>query len=224
MGILKRFGDIMKSNINAMLDKCEDPAKMVDQTILDLREDLAEVKKETAEVMANEKSAKRQVDDCQAEITKYENAAMNALKSGNEEDAKKLLAKKQQCEATLTSLQTNYDVAKSNSDKMRQMHDKLVADIDALETRKSAIKAKVATAKAQEHMNKITNGGKNAASSLAAFDRMEAKANKMLDAANAEADLNAGDTSADDLANKYSSGCSASVEDELSAMKAKLGM
>ena len=48
MGILTRFTDIMKSNINALLDKCEDPAKMIDQTLRDLREDLAEVKKETA--------------------------------------------------------------------------------------------------------------------------------------------------------------------------------
>ena len=46
MGILTRFTDIMKSNINALLDKCEDPAKMIDQTLRDLREDLAEVKKE----------------------------------------------------------------------------------------------------------------------------------------------------------------------------------
>lgn len=45
MGILTRFTDIMKSNINALLDKCEDPAKMIDQTLRDLREDLAEVKK-----------------------------------------------------------------------------------------------------------------------------------------------------------------------------------
>ena len=55
MGILTRFTDIMKSNINALLDKCEDPAKMIDQTLRDLREDLAEVKKETANKLKNVK-------------------------------------------------------------------------------------------------------------------------------------------------------------------------
>lgn len=55
MGILTRFTDIMKSNINALLDKCEDPAKMIDQTLRDLREDLAEVKKETANIIADAK-------------------------------------------------------------------------------------------------------------------------------------------------------------------------
>ena len=54
MGVLSRFKDIMASNVNALLDKFEDPAKMVDQMLIDLREDLAEVKKETDSVMADE--------------------------------------------------------------------------------------------------------------------------------------------------------------------------
>ena len=54
MGILSRFAKIMEANINDLLDKCEDPAKMVDQTLRDLNENLAEVKKETAGVIAEE--------------------------------------------------------------------------------------------------------------------------------------------------------------------------
>jgi phage shock protein A len=223
MGILQRFGDIMKSNINALLDKCEDPAKMVDQMLLDLRKDLADVKKETASVMADEKSAKRKLDECDANIKKYTDAAQNALKAGSEVDARELIAKKQKLEETRVSLQSTYDVAHQNADKMRQMHDKLTNDISDLETRKDAIKAKVATAKAQEHMNKMA-AGVNTSSSLAAFDRMEAKANKMLDAANAENELNEGIHSTDDLAEKYSSGSDVTVDDELAKMKADLGL
>lgn len=224
MGILQRFGDIMKSNINALLDKCEDPAKMVDQTLLDLRKDLADVKKETASVMADEKNAKRKLDENDAEIKKYTTAAQNALKSGNEIDAKTLIARKQQLEETRTSLQSTYDVAHANVEKMRQMHDKLTNDIESMETRKDAIKGKVATAKAQSHMNKMTSGV-NTDASMAAFDRMEAKANKMLDEANAEAELNEGVHSTDDLADKYAScGNDVSVDDELARMKADLGL
>ena len=224
MGILQRFGDIMKSNINALLDKCEDPAKMVDQTLLDLRKDLADVKKETASVMADEKNAKRKLDENDAEIKKYTTAAQNALKSGNEADAKTLIARKQQLEETRISLQSTYDVAHANAEKMRQMHDKLTNDIESLETRKDAIKGKVATAKAQAHMNKMTSGV-NTDASMAAFDRMEAKANKMLDEANAEAELNEGVHSTDDLADKYASGGNdVSVDDELARMKADLGL
>ncbi len=224
MGILQRFGDIMKSNINALLDKCEDPAKMVDQTLLDLRKDLADVKKETASVMADEKNAKRKLDENDAEIKKYTTAAQNALKSGNEADAKTLIARKQQLEETRISLQSTYDVAHANAEKMRQMHDKLTNDIESMETRKDAIKGKVATAKAQAHMNKMTSGV-NTDASMAAFDRMEAKANKMLDEANAEAELNEGVHSTDDLADKYASGGNdVSVDDELARMKADLGL
>ncbi|MBR1865904.1 MAG: PspA/IM30 family protein [Lachnospiraceae bacterium] len=225
MGILSRFSDIMKSNINALLDKCEDPSKMVDQMLRDLREDLVQVKKETASVMADEKKAKRQLDECDAEIRKYTTAAQNALRAGNEEDAKVLIAKKQQYEADRASLQSTYQVAQENAEKMHQMHDKLVNDIDTLEMKKDAIKAKVATAKAQEHMNKIMSGGKNSEASIAAFERMEAKADRMLDSAVAEAELNAGANKASNLADRYTGGgTDIQVEDELARMKAELGL
>ena len=59
MGILERFTDIIKANINDLLDRAEDPAKMIDQYLRDLTENLAEVKKETAGVMAQESRARR---------------------------------------------------------------------------------------------------------------------------------------------------------------------
>ena len=133
MGILTRFTDIMKSNINALLDKCEDPAKMIDQTLRDLREDLAEVKKETANIIADAKSADRQVKECEEEIAKYTTAAQNALKAGNEDDARTLIAKKQQYESNLVSYKKTQELTHANADKMRQMHDKLVNDIETLE-------------------------------------------------------------------------------------------
>ena len=221
MGILTRFTDIMKSNINALLDKCEDPAKMIDQTLRDLREDLAEVKKETANIIADAKSADRQVKECEEEITKY----TTALKAGNEDDARTLIAKKQQYESNLVSYKKTQELTHANADKMRQMHDKLVNDIETLEARRDAIKATVASAKAQEHINKIVSGGDKAKSSMESFERYEKKAEKMLDAATAEAELNAHTSAASTLADKYTSnGSDASVEDELAAMKAKLGL
>lgn len=223
MGILQRFSDIMRSNMNAALDKCEDPAKMVDQTLIDLRRNLAEVKEETAAVMAAEKNASRLVEECRVNIAKYTSAAQNALRAGNEADARTLLTKKQEFETNLASLQSNYDAAHRNAESIRQMHDKLVRDIESLEARKASVKAKVATAKAQEHVNKAS-AGMSSAASISAFERMEAKANQMLDAATAEAELNVGTHSVDDLAAKYAAGGAASVDDELAKMKADLGI
>lgn len=224
MSILSRFSDIMAANINALLDKAEDPAKMVDQTLRNLRENLADVKKETKAVMADELSAKRRLDECQAEIARYTNAATNAVKAGQDNDARVLLEKKQSLSAKLTDLQQTYDLAHANATKMRQMHDKLVNDIAELETRKDTIKAKINVAKAQERINKVTDAAGDASDNLAAFDRMEDKADRLLDEAMAHADLNEGPKDeAADLADKYGGGSSnMSVEDELAAIKASM--
>lgn len=224
MGILQRFTDVMASNFNALLDKAEDPEKMIDQTLRNLREDLAEVKKETANVMANEKSAKRKYDEAAAEVAKYEQAAKNAIAAGNDDDARTLLAKKQQLAVTVGEYEKNYNAAHENAEKMRGMHDKLVADIQALDDRRDMIKAKMATAKAREHMNKMAAGTSDSASSIEAFNRMEAKADKMLDAAEAMSELNDNPAdSAADLLDKYTVGGDSDVEAELAALKAQMG-
>lgn len=224
MGVFSRFSDIMRSNVNALLDKAENPEKMVDQTLRDLREDLAEVKQQTAGVMADAKEANRKVENCEEEIRKYTTAAQNAIKAGNDGDARKLIAKKQQLEEQLTSLKKTAEINNANADRVHQMHDKLVADIEALETKRDTIKATAATAKAQEKINKMQDGGKRAASSIDAFNRMEAKANKALDQAIAHSELNAGASTSEDLLDKYAGGGStSSVDDELEAMKAQLG-
>mgnify|MGYP000032502546 FL=1 len=227
MGILTRFKDIMSANINALLDKCEDPEKMIDQYMRNLESDLGKVKAETASVMAEETRAKRELDECTEQVNKMQSYAEKALTAGNEADARKFLEKKQQLVSTQTALQQSYEAAAANAAKMRQMHDKLVNDIESLESRKAAIKAKVATAKAQERLNSIGSSVTGANNSMAAFSKMEAKANKMLDEANAMAELNQSqeDSDIDNLAAKYDSAPQdAAVDDELAALKAKMGL
>ena len=224
MGILSRFSEIMKSNINALLDRAEDPEKMADQMLRNTREQFAEVKAQTAAVMADAAKANRDAADCQADIARYQKAVENALISRNEGDAKKLIAQKQKLEEKYKALQQAADLANANADKMRQMYDKLASDIETLETRKDAIKAKTAAAKAQQSINRLVSGLPDTNSSLEAFDRMDARASKQLDAAMAEAQLNE-TSSSEDLAEKYSgSGSDVSVDSELEEMKKKLGL
>jgi len=94
MSILRRFKDIMASNINALLDKAEDPEKMIDQYMRNLTRDLGSVKAETASIMAEEQRVKRQLDECTSEIDKMQNYAVKALEAGNDDDARKFLEKK----------------------------------------------------------------------------------------------------------------------------------
>lgn len=221
MGIFGRINQILKANVNDMLDKAEDPSKMIDQTLRDLREDLAEVKKETAGVMADEKNAERKLSECKTEIAKAETAAKNALLSNKEEDARKILARKSELEGSLSALTDAYNAAHQNSEKVRAAHDKLVADIEALENRKDSIKAKMAVAKTQERINKMTSSDR-AAGTIEAFNRWEEKANKMLDRSEAEKELNTG-SNAKDLVNQYSAASTASVDAELERLKKELG-
>ncbi len=217
----------MASNINALLDKCEDPEKMIDQYMRNLESDLGKVKAETASVMAEETRAKRELNECTEQINKMQTYAEKALMAGNESDARTFLEKKQALVNTQTALQQAYDIAKNNADKMRQMHDKLVKDIQSLESRRSAIKATVKAAKAQERINKVGSSVTGANNSMEAFSKMEAKANKMLDEANAMAELNqtAENADIDNLAAKYDATPSnAEVDDELAALKAKMGL
>lgn len=221
MSILRRFRDIMASNINALLDKAEDPEKMIDQYLRNLNRDLGQVKSETATIMAEEQRAKRNLQSCQADIQKMQDYAVKALEAGNEEDARKFLEKKATLATKETELKTTLDLAEANSVQMRQMHDKLVKDIGELDARRAMIKGKAAVAKTQKRMNEIGTSVTGANQSISAFDRMEERVNQSLDEAQAMSELNRGpEDDIKDLAAKYEK--SADVEDELAALKAQI--
>ena len=228
-GILSRFKDIMSSNINALLDKVEDPMKMIDQYLRNLESDLGKVKAETAAVMAEETKSKRELDECIDSINKMQTYAEKALLSGNEADARTFLSKKGELNNKLISLQQTYDMAKENSTKMREMHDKLIKDISQLNTRRDELKAKMAVANTQEKLNKVGSSVIGAIGNMSKFDEMEAKINKKLDTANAMAELNNSqkEENIEDLIAKYDNetkNTSSEIDDELSELKSKLGL
>ena len=227
MGILSRFSEIISSNINALLDKAEDPEKMCMEYIRKMSEDLAEVKKETAEVIAEEKRCKKLADASEAEIAKYLDLAKQALEAGNNDDARIFIAKKQEIERNSEGIRTAYKVAAQNADKMRRLHDKLTTDIQTLNARLESIRAKVSVAKTQEVVNKYTTTNKEYDQTMNAFDRMEEKADDMLDAAESMAELNSAANTldaAESLEAKYSTGSSLSVDSELESLRAELGL
>ena len=176
--------------------------------------------------MAEETRAKRVLDECGEEIEKMQKYAVKAVEAGNDNDARQFLTKKKQLEEKKVSLQQAYDLAASNASKMRQMHDKLVSDINELNAKRDALKAKLAVAKTQEKMNKMSSKIGNAGSSISDFGKLEAKIDKRLDEANAMAELNQTGDSVDELAAKYDAAVQtdSGVEDELAALKASMGL
>ena len=225
MSILERFSTIIKANINDLLDRAEDPAKMMDQYMRQLMSDLADVKRETASVMAEESRIQRQLEEKRQESAKNADLARRALQLSNEDDARVFLAKKQELEKRIEELQKMYDVAHENSMRMRQVHDKLVSDAETLRQRREAIQSKMALARAQEKAANVM--GSHTESRLGnAIARMEDKADAMLDRSNAMQSLN--ETPLDpaaELEKKYADGAkNAAVEDELEKMKKEMGL
>lgn len=226
MSMLQRFKDIMSSNINALLDKAEDPEKMIDQMIRNLQSDLGKVKSETATVMAEEARLNRQLTELKAEEEKMITYAKKALQAGSDDDAKLFLEKKNSIQNKASEVETRLISARQNSQNMKAMHDKISSQVADLNARKNEIKAKIQQAKLQEKMNTMTSSFTGAAS-ISKFDEIEEKANAMLDKANAMQELNqVNDGGIDDLMSKYDSATdsTSSVDDELAALKDSLGL
>jgi len=118
-----------------------------------------------------------------------------------------------------------YTAAHKNAMKMRQMYDKLAADIQTLQARRTMIKSKVSIAKTQEIINQASSSTNQTEDAMDTFTRMEEKADRMLDEANAMAELNITPVDpAEALEEKYAETGIASVDEELAILKKELGL
>ncbi|WP_340400127.1 PspA/IM30 family protein [Paenibacillus sp. FSL H8-0079] len=231
MGILSRFRDVMKANVNHMLSRAEDPEKSVNEYMRSLSSDLGQVKAETAAVLSDESRAKRALDECSAEVKKLQRYAEKSAESGDEDKARGFLEKKVKLADKLNELQAAYERASAKAKMMKHMNDKLVADLGQLEARHTELKGRMADARAQQQANerKASTGRADAA-----LKAMEDKANQALNEAEALAELRAGAQEDDldeliaqlerdmnaDAGNNEST--SPSAEEELAAIQEKL--
>jgi len=222
MSILSRAGDIMKSNINALLDKAENPEKMVNQFLQDAKSDLAKAKSETAGIIAEEMRAKRVLDANNDNIARYEALAAKAVMAGEEADALKFLEEQSKYEESGKALLSAYNLAVGNAQRMRALYQKLSADVETLERKRAEIAAKASIARAQQTVNRTGAAGGQYGAAMSKFDDMERKVDAKLDRAVAEAQLGEMPQSeVADLEKKYG-GASKTAQEKLAALKAKL--
>lgn len=227
MGILSRFGDIMRANINDLLTGAENKnaEKLLNQYLRDAREDYAQVRNETASVMAEEAAAKRRLDGINDQMTRYERYAQAAVQAGNDADALKFLEAKGQLQPKKTDAEAAYAQAQANSERMRQMTQKLLTDIQEAESKIGELKAKLRIAESKEKMQQLTE--KIGGNALGNFDSLAGSIQKRIDAADAKEALDAelaGDRELDDLEKKYANTDGGpSAQRELEALKARMG-
>lgn len=222
MGILKRFGEIMSANINAMLEKAEDPAKMVELYQRKLYSQLEELKNEISGILAEESRSARVVEENEKEVAKYSNLADKAIDAQSDEDAVVFLEKVKHLEEIGAELKKAHAIAHDNSVKMRKLHDKIIKDIAQTRHEIEKIKATEAAAKAQETLNKIGSTVGSTDDTTSSIGRMKTKAQNRLDRAYARAGLDSKPIdAASALEGKYSRlDTDASVIDELERRKA----
>ncbi len=223
-GIFERASTIIKSNVNDLLSKYEDPEKMINQTIIDATNEYAKAKEQALTTMANEKTEKKKLDDELAEADKWHGIAAKALQAGNEDDARSALANEQQARAKAENQQKAYDATKQAADTVRAKLSEMEDQINQMKDKADQIKATSAAAKATQSANTVKQM-KFSDNTASTFDRMEEKANQELAKAQAMDEMDT-DHDADDkksLEEKYNS-TQKSTDEALEDLKKELGM
>lgn len=183
--ILKKFSKIMSANVNSVLDKMESPEKMMNQYIDDMEEDIADVKMQTAEVMAEAKLIENRITVMESEIASYEDMIRVALKKEDEAAALVLTKKKLQIEDKLKKTIEAKTVADENVRKMREMYDKLSSDLSAIKLKRDTLKSKLSVVKVKDIVSDVGINGASAVKTANEFARLEAKIDKQLATADA---------------------------------------
>jgi len=219
MGIFGRISDIVKSNVNELIDKAEDPAKMMDQMIRDMQEQLREAKIEVAKAIADEKRLQQQLKQNQAQSKNWESKAMLALQKGDERLATEALKQKKTYDGLATSIQPQWEQQNDLSGKLKDSLRALESKIDEARRKKEILIARQKRAEAQQKIHDVMTG-LNDRSAFANFDRMEKKVMEIEAQADAAVELET--ASLDDEFKALEAG--SGVDDELAALKAKMGL
>ncbi|MFD2654609.1 MULTISPECIES: PspA/IM30 family protein [Gracilibacillus] len=215
----KRVKTVVSSELNSMLDKAEDPVKMLDQFMRDMESDIREVESAVAKQIANEKMLKRKTDDAQSLVEKRQAQAEKAIEAGNEDLARRALEDKNEQEAQANTLRESWERAKRDADQLREKLDEMKKEYQQMQLKKDSLKARAESAKTRTKMNRTMSSIGNDASKQG-FERMEEKVMQFEAEADTSEDLSSASKSLDD---EFEDLEKSDVDDELAALKKKLG-
>ena len=147
MGIFSRFNRVLKSNLNNLMDNAEDPAKLIDQTVLEMESELKTAKKELVQTLGTAKRLDKKKVELEDEVARWEDKAVLALKSGDEELAREALKMKQKVARQAEEAARQAAQQEKAAFEMKDTLEEIEQKIEDLKARKSTLAAKVRRAR-----------------------------------------------------------------------------
>jgi len=219
MGLFDRISRVVKSNLNDLVSKAEDPEKILEQALLEMQEDLIQLRQGVAQAIAAQKRTEQQYKQNQNESERWDRNARLALQKGDENLARQALERKKNYLETANTLKTTLDQQVAQIDNLKRNLIALESKISEAKTKKDMLKARSSAAKAQEQLQG-TVGRLGTSSAMAAFERMEEKV--MMQEARAQA---VGELAGNDLDSQFAAlEAGSDVDDELAALKAQMSL
>jgi phage shock protein A len=217
MGLFERVTRAFRANYNSWAQSQEDPEKILEQAVMEMQDNLVQLRQAVAQAIATQKRSERQAAQAQSTTDEWYRRAQLALQQGNEPLAREALTKRRAYQETATAILAQIEQQKSIVAKLKK-------DIQAIEPKVAEAKAKkdiyIARARSAEASTRLQEilGGVSTTGSLTAFERMEEKVLQL--EAQSEAINQLG---GDDLSKKFASLDEGSqIDTEIAAMKAKM--
>ncbi len=217
MGLLDRVSRVVRSNLNAVVSSAEDPEKILEQAIIDMQEDLVQMRQAVAGAIASQKRVQQQYERAQGEANTWQQRAQLALQKGDEDLARQALTRKKTQAETALALKTQLDGQSTTVDQLKRDLIGLESKLSEAKTKKDMLKARASAAKANEQLQNTTSR-LNTSSAMAAFERMEEKVLQMEARSQAAAELAGANLESQFVALE----AGGDVDLELAAMKAQM--
>ncbi len=223
MGIFARLAQLIKSNLNDLISRSEDPEKMLNQIVVDMNTQLIEAKKQVASSIADEKKLMKQTEQELATAAEWERRAMMAVRAGDDALAKEALARKREHDELAAAFRAQWEKQKAAVDQLKLALRALNAKIEEAKRKKTLLVARKKRAEAQRAIQETMSGLRNA-SAFEAFDRMQGKIERLEAEAEASAELQE-EYSGDVLAHRFSElEATVGADSDLEALKRRMGV
>src|SRR5215212_6690665 len=226
MGIFDRFSSLLKSNINDLISKAEDPEKMLTQILVDMRGQLVKAKQQVASAIADEKRLRDQTDAEYKQAQDWERRAMLAIQEGRDDLAKQALVRQAEHTSHGQQLEQTWEQHRFETEKLKNSLRDLNDKIEEAKRKKNLLIARQRRAQAQQRIAE-TMSSMSENSAFEAFSRMEDKIVSTEKRIQASAEIDeefTGDKLASDFKRLEKSAGAIGVDQQLLALKQKMGM